>query len=123
MKDQLVQELKEAIIEALNLEEIQPDDIDPATPLFREGLGLGLDRRARDHHHSRQEIRHQAGESRRIESHFLLDRHVGRFRGEKPHEIAAMRIAVSGIGVISAIGNGAEENLRALRAVGAAWAP
>ena len=40
MKDQLVQELKEAIIEALNLEEIQPDDIDPATPLFREGLGL-----------------------------------------------------------------------------------
>ena len=39
MKDQLVQELKEAIIEALNLE-IQPDDIDPATPLFREGLGL-----------------------------------------------------------------------------------
>lgn len=40
MKDQLVQELKEAIIEALNLEEIQPDDIDPAAPLFREGLGL-----------------------------------------------------------------------------------
>ena len=27
-----------------------------------------------------------------------------------------MRIAVSGIGVISAIGNGTEENLRALRA-------
>lgn len=40
MKEQLVQELKEAIIEALNLKEIQPDDIDPATPLFREGLGL-----------------------------------------------------------------------------------
>lgn len=40
MKEQLVQELKEAIIEALNLEEIQPDDIDPSTPLFREGLGL-----------------------------------------------------------------------------------
>ncbi|WP_295938489.1 phosphopantetheine-binding protein [uncultured Alistipes sp.] len=40
MKDQLVQELKEAIIEALNLEEIQPGDIDPAAPLFREGLGL-----------------------------------------------------------------------------------
>lgn len=40
MKDQLVQELKEAIIEALNLEEIQPDDIDPVAPLFRDGLGL-----------------------------------------------------------------------------------
>ncbi|MEG0788697.1 MAG: phosphopantetheine-binding protein [Alistipes sp.] len=40
MKDQLIQELKEAIIEALNLEEIQPEDIDPAAPLFREGLGL-----------------------------------------------------------------------------------
>lgn len=40
MKDQLVQELKEAIIEALNLEEVQPNDIDPAAPLFRDGLGL-----------------------------------------------------------------------------------
>lgn len=40
MKDQLVQELKESIIEALNLEEITPDQIDPAAPLFREGLGL-----------------------------------------------------------------------------------
>lgn len=40
MKEQIVQELKEAIIEALNLEEITPDEIDPATPLFREGLGL-----------------------------------------------------------------------------------
>lgn len=40
MKEQTVQELKEAIIEALNLEEITPDEIDPATPLFRDGLGL-----------------------------------------------------------------------------------
>ncbi|MEG1983121.1 MAG: phosphopantetheine-binding protein [Alistipes sp.] len=40
MKDQLIQELKEAIIEVLNLEEIQPDDINSGAPLFREGLGL-----------------------------------------------------------------------------------
>ena len=40
MKEQLVQELKEEIIDALNLEEVTPEDIDAAAPLFREGLGL-----------------------------------------------------------------------------------
>ncbi|MCQ2324839.1 MAG: phosphopantetheine-binding protein [Paludibacteraceae bacterium] len=34
------QQLKEQIIEALNLEEITPADIDDAAPLFGEGLGL-----------------------------------------------------------------------------------
>ena len=38
--DELVEKLKKEIIEQLNLEEIEPDDIDPATPLFDEGLGL-----------------------------------------------------------------------------------
>jgi acyl carrier protein len=36
----LVEKLKREIIEQLNLEEIEPDDIDPAEPLFNEGLGL-----------------------------------------------------------------------------------
>lgn len=33
-------QLKEQIIEALNLEDITPADIDDAAPLFGEGLGL-----------------------------------------------------------------------------------
>ena len=36
----LVQELKELIIESLDLEDVNPDDIDPSAPLFGEGLGL-----------------------------------------------------------------------------------
>ena len=33
-------ELKQLIINALNLEGMQPEDIDDAAPLFGEGLGL-----------------------------------------------------------------------------------
>ncbi len=33
-------ELKQYIIEALNLEDMAPDDIDDEAPLFGEGLGL-----------------------------------------------------------------------------------
>lgn len=33
-------ELKQYIIEALNLEDMTPDDIDDEAPLFGEGLGL-----------------------------------------------------------------------------------
>ncbi len=33
-------ELKQFIIETLNLEDVKPDDIDAAAPLFVEGLGL-----------------------------------------------------------------------------------
>lgn len=33
-------ELKQYIIEALNLENMTPDDIDDESPLFGEGLGL-----------------------------------------------------------------------------------
>lgn len=36
----LKQELKELIIQELNLEEITPDDIQDDEPLFGEGLGL-----------------------------------------------------------------------------------
>lgn len=36
----LEQEIKELIITSLSLEDITPDDIDPAAPLFVEGLGL-----------------------------------------------------------------------------------
>ena len=36
----LILELKEKIIEALNLEEMTPDDIDADEALFGEGLGL-----------------------------------------------------------------------------------
>ena len=38
--EELVKELKEEIIEALNLEEMTPDDIDENDALFGEGLGL-----------------------------------------------------------------------------------
>ncbi|MDX2413030.1 MAG: phosphopantetheine-binding protein [Woeseiaceae bacterium] len=34
------QALKELIIEALNLEDLNPDDIDTEAPLFGDGLGL-----------------------------------------------------------------------------------
>ena len=38
--EELILELKEKIIEALNLEEMTPEDIDADSPLFGEGLGL-----------------------------------------------------------------------------------
>ena len=38
--EQLILELKEKLIEALNLEEMTPDDIKTDEPLFGEGLGL-----------------------------------------------------------------------------------
>ena len=37
---ELTEELKALIIEALHLEDVSPADIDPAAPLFTEGLGL-----------------------------------------------------------------------------------
>ena len=36
----LEHEIKELIISSLSLEDISPDDIDAAAPLFVEGLGL-----------------------------------------------------------------------------------
>ncbi len=38
--DQLIEELKQHLIEELNLEEMTPADIDADAPLFGEGLGL-----------------------------------------------------------------------------------
>ena len=38
--EELILELKKKIIEVLNLEEMQPEDIDAEAPLFGEGLGL-----------------------------------------------------------------------------------
>ena len=38
--DQLIEELKQHLIEELNLEEMTPADIDADDPLFGEGLGL-----------------------------------------------------------------------------------
>ena len=38
--EQLIIELKKQIIEVLNLEDVQPEDIDNDAPLFGEGLGL-----------------------------------------------------------------------------------
>ena len=38
--EELIQELKERIIQVLNLEELTPEDIDAEAPLFGEGLGL-----------------------------------------------------------------------------------
>ena len=38
--DELIQTLKQQIIEALELENIKPEDIDDNAPLFGDGLGL-----------------------------------------------------------------------------------
>lgn len=38
--EQLKLQLKQQIIEALNLEEMTPEDIEDSAPLFGEGLGL-----------------------------------------------------------------------------------
>jgi acyl carrier protein len=37
---ELIEKLKREIIEALNLEDLEPEDIDKDAPLFGEGLGL-----------------------------------------------------------------------------------
>ena len=38
--DELIVKLKEQVIEQLNLEDINPEDIDEKEPLFGDGLGL-----------------------------------------------------------------------------------
>ena len=38
--EELILELKKQIIEVLNLEDVQPEDIDNDAPLFGEGLAL-----------------------------------------------------------------------------------
>lgn len=40
MNEELILALKEQIIEALNLEDLTPADIDDNAPLFGDGLGL-----------------------------------------------------------------------------------
>lgn len=37
---ELIKKLKQEIIEVLNLEDLEPDEIDTGAPLFGEGLGL-----------------------------------------------------------------------------------
>jgi acyl carrier protein len=38
--DELILELKQEIIEVLNLEDVKPEEIEDDAPLFGEGLGL-----------------------------------------------------------------------------------
>jgi len=38
--DTLIEELKTKIIEFLNLEDVNPDELEPESPLITEGLGL-----------------------------------------------------------------------------------
>ena len=38
--DELINEIKALIVEALMLDDVTPDEIDPEAPLFIEGLGL-----------------------------------------------------------------------------------
>ncbi len=38
--EELIVKIKEQVIEVLNLEDIEPDDIDTDSPLFGDGLGL-----------------------------------------------------------------------------------
>lgn len=40
--EELIQELKNEIVSALNLEDVRPEDINPSAPLFGDS-GLGLD--------------------------------------------------------------------------------
>ena len=40
MNEALEQELRELIVEALMLEDVRPEQIEPDAPLFGEGLGL-----------------------------------------------------------------------------------
>lgn len=40
MNEELISALKVKIIEALNLEEVTPEEIDENAPLFGDGLGL-----------------------------------------------------------------------------------
>ena len=37
---ELEQEVAALIVDALNLEDVTPEEVDPEAPLFREGLGL-----------------------------------------------------------------------------------
>ena len=39
-RDALEEEIKRVIIDALMLEDVTPEDIDPEAPLFNDGLGL-----------------------------------------------------------------------------------
>ncbi len=38
--EELILKIKEQVIEVLNLEDVEPDDIDTDSPLFGDGLGL-----------------------------------------------------------------------------------
>ncbi|HEX2667012.1 MAG TPA: phosphopantetheine-binding protein [Gammaproteobacteria bacterium] len=38
--NELIEELKQLIIDSLDLEDVTPADIDPKAPLFGDGLGL-----------------------------------------------------------------------------------
>ncbi len=38
--EELILKIKEQVIEVLNLEDVEPDDIDTDDPLFGDGLGL-----------------------------------------------------------------------------------
>ena len=40
MNDALEREIRELIVDALMLEDVRPDEIDPDLPLFGDGLGL-----------------------------------------------------------------------------------
>ncbi len=37
---EMIDELKQLLIQGLHLEDVSPEDIDPEAPLFGEGLGL-----------------------------------------------------------------------------------
>lgn len=44
--EELELKLKEQIIEALNLEDITPEDVESEAPLFGDGFGLDSDRKS-----------------------------------------------------------------------------
>ena len=63
-------ELAELLVESLNLEDVQPGDIDPEAPLFNAGLGLdSIDARERARAISKRygfQLRSASDENRRI---------------------------------------------------------
>ena len=57
----LEQELKQLLIEVLNLEDITVEQIDSEAPLFGDGLGPGFDRRARARRRDSPQVRRAHG--------------------------------------------------------------
>ena len=115
--EELIKQLKQDIIEALSLEDVVPDDFDADTPLFVEGLGLDsidalelillMERKygvkIEDPKERRNVLRNVRAMAECITSHRNI------------RQLMHSRVFVTGVGIISAIGNGTGETLTSFR--------